>query len=433
MKKILFWGFLILVIPPAVLGGYMTVKSYVLDVPFASQAADTLRSLFGIDFVMWLEEQMYEASDTWKMFQQEDVAVNPQQQAFIECLEQSHVSQVDCQQLLSQDKNENPPPHRPADIVPLLNEPVLESEGIWIPVVEGSDILFRTVIRPDVRRSYTVVDLLSIDVSRVDIGLAWGTIFLDQHERVGDGKIPEHLKPRMIACFNGGFSPLHDQGGVIIGNEEKWPLKEGRATFVYLDNGFAQVVEYHPSLKEQWQQQGLNILIARQNQPPILHHGVINDQVTRWGVVAKENKPLDVDWTLPPDRNTIEEKGIDAVKQLDKKLGQPILGICAWRSGLGITDNGLLIYAAGSSVTAQTLAYALKLAGCHTAMHLDMNFTHVICNYYLRKQKGDFVPYSLSKRLNQKQVGRYLHPYTHDFFIIAVKEDKELEPYLLHD
>ena len=51
-------------------------------------------------------------------------------------------------------------------------------------------------------------------------------------------------------------------------------------------------------------------------------------------------------------------------------LGNTIL---VWRSGVGVTANGALVYAAGNGLSVSSLARVLAAAGCVRAMELDIN------------------------------------------------------------
>jgi hypothetical protein len=59
-----------------------------------------------------------------------------------------------------------------------------------------------------------------------------------------------------------------------------------------------------------------------------------------------------------------------------------------WRSGLGITAQGTLLYAEGNLLSAQTLARALSAAGAVMAMQTDINHFWVRCFLYHREQNG---------------------------------------------
>ncbi|MDQ6643416.1 MAG: phosphodiester glycosidase family protein, partial [Chloroflexota bacterium] len=89
-----------------------------------------------------------------------------------------------------------------------------------------------------------------------------------------------------------------------------------------------------------------------------------------------------------------------------------------WRSGIGITAHGTLIYAAGSSLTALTLGEALKAAGAVMAMQTDINPFWVRAFLYNRNAGGTL---SISK-LNPAMYGtgtEYLSTTQRDFFYLT--------------
>lgn len=59
-----------------------------------------------------------------------------------------------------------------------------------------------------------------------------------------------------------------------------------------------------------------------------------------------------------------------------------------WRSAIGLTDHGTLIYAAGDSLSAATLGRALQAAGAVMAMQTDINPKWVRAFTYQRSTTG---------------------------------------------
>ena len=89
-----------------------------------------------------------------------------------------------------------------------------------------------------------------------------------------------------------------------------------------------------------------------------------------------------------------------------------------WRSGVGLTKNGNLIYAVGPSLTAATLASALRAGGAVNAIQLDIN------SFWVRF--STFTPlgnatYSSESILNTLTNGgkSYLSGYNKDFFYLT--------------
>jgi len=88
-----------------------------------------------------------------------------------------------------------------------------------------------------------------------------------------------------------------------------------------------------------------------------------------------------------------------------------------WRSGLGVTATGDLLYAVGPSLVPQTLALALKSAGAVNAMQLDINPFWV--RFVIFTPQGDGTYQSISLLKNMENGGSsYLKGYQKDFFYI---------------
>jgi hypothetical protein len=92
-----------------------------------------------------------------------------------------------------------------------------------------------------------------------------------------------------------------------------------------------------------------------------------------------------------------------------------------WRSGIGVTKDGDLIYAVGPSLVPQTLAAALKAAGAINAMQLDINPVWVRFIIYDPLGNGLYRYYSLTKDMTN---GGYqdLTGYQKDFFYLVKKQ-----------
>jgi hypothetical protein len=67
-----------------------------------------------------------------------------------------------------------------------------------------------------------------------------------------------------------------------------------------------------------------------------------------------------------------------------------------WRSGIGVTRDGRIIFVYGPALDVRTLADLLKRAGCVSAMQLDINPDWMSFMYYLPKHHpGDPSPVNL--------------------------------------
>jgi hypothetical protein len=91
-----------------------------------------------------------------------------------------------------------------------------------------------------------------------------------------------------------------------------------------------------------------------------------------------------------------------------------------WRSGVGVTKDGNLIYACGPSLVPETLAKALLEAGAVNAMQLDINSTWVRFILFNTVSNGQYAYHPLQAKMVNGG-NQYLHGYQKDFFYVYKK------------
>ncbi len=170
---------------------------------------------------------------------------------------------------------------------------------------------------------------------------------------------------------------------MTIGAKVYVPLQVGLATVIMHSDGTAAIETYTGN-----QQDLKNAVAVRQNGPPIVADGKVlastfDGGMSRWGLTVTNS-------------------------------------MYTWRSGLGITKNGNLIYAVGPSLNVNTLAAALQAAGSVTAMQLDINPFWVRFVLYQPNGSGSYTYQSLVKAM-QNGGSYYLKGYTKDFFYLTTK------------
>jgi hypothetical protein len=89
-----------------------------------------------------------------------------------------------------------------------------------------------------------------------------------------------------------------------------------------------------------------------------------------------------------------------------------------WRSGIGLTRHGTLLYVAGSSLSAATLAQTLHAAGAVTAMQLDINPFWVRAFTYGRDGQGQLMAWALDPAMPGNGM-EYMYGYARDFFYLT--------------
>jgi len=106
---------------------------------------------------------------------------------------------------------------------------------------------------------------------------------------------------------------------------------------------------------------------------------------------------------------------------IDWWAGTATGGYVTWRSGVGVTKNGDLIYAVGPSLTPTALANALRLGAANNAMELDINDFWVRFTLFTWDSKNKTYTWSpLTKGLADGGK-EFLHGYEKDFFYIYKK------------
>ena len=93
--------------------------------------------------------------------------------------------------------------------------------------------------------------------------------------------------------------------------------------------------------------------------------------------------------------------------------------VLTWRSALGVTAAGDLIYAAGPSILPLTLAQAMTVAGAVRAMELDINSEWVVTTASPVLGPTSSGRSSCRAWISRQPISSF--PYTRDFFAVFVR------------
>ncbi len=270
--------------------------------------------------------------------------------------------------------------------IPIANGlPKVAGEGIWLDhplkLFPRKEVMAYTFVRPDPTRPYAYVTLVQMDMKAMNLMAVAGTKQPGGPiGNFGPGKIPTDIvsSGKLVAAFDGGFQYRDGEYGMVVDNKTYVPLKYNIGTLVGYTDGSLKIVDYLG------QDLGNNIAFIRQNCPILVENGQIF-------ALNEENKKL---WgrTFNAD-------------------------IYTWRSGLGITKDGNLIYAVGNNLGPESLATALQMAGATDAIQLDINPFWVRFNIFEPKTAGGYTTSTLIKSLKDGSYG-YLNGYEKDFFYI---------------
>lgn len=230
------------------------------------------------------------------------------------------------------------PGHLPAPgRIPPIATPVLPGEGIWHPAgrtVQGVPTMYEAFLRPDPVHTSLVAGVAWMDTDLLKAALYSG----DYIPGYGPWALTAPVQPAaaatLSAAFNSGFRLKDAEGGYYTQGRVVAPLRPGAASVVIYKNGAITVGQWG---RDVWM--SAQVADVRQNLRLIVHGGVPAPGLASsyaWGATVANR-------------------------------------VHVWRSGLGVTADGALIYVAGPGLNVSSLAGLLARAGAVRAMELDIN------------------------------------------------------------
>ena len=245
-----------------------------------------------------------------------------------------------------------------------LNSPAgkpLPGEGQWrvLAQVGGKPAIFGTYLRASALFTAYVAGIAELNQKLVRFQLRPGS------EDPGGGNwkaqpyIPPGTRSGLLATFNGGFKIASSDGGFYLNGATAGTLTNGVASVVYYRDGHMTIGVWGQTVR-----MTPDVVGVRQN----LHLIVIHGQV-----------PATVDANI--------------LSTFGATLGG---GYHVWRSGVGETRSGRIIFAYGPALNVREIAELLQRAGAVTAMQLDINPEWMSFMYYLPKHNpADPTPVNL--------------------------------------
>ena len=272
-------------------------------------------------------------------------------------------------------------------IHPALSTPVtpaLPGEGRFVHAVttaEGPAVQI-AYVRPDgIHTSYLT-------------GIAWmsHTLHFVLHPGFEDPGTngmsePDRIQPRqypgLVATFNSGFKLKDANGGYYDNGHYAAPLVKGAASLVIYKDGHATVGTWGADVH-----MSSDVAFVRQNLLPLISHGQV---------------------------------AADLSQNVQSNWGATIGGAYyVWRSGIGVTASGDLVYVMGEALSVSSLADILHRAGAVTAMQLDINKLWTSYMYYKHPSTTQVQPHKMGNFV--RPADRYLQETSRDF--IAVYDPK---------
>lgn len=266
----------------------------------------------------------------------------------------------------------------------------MAGEGVWQPYLTGSTgvvVAQRTFLQPDSDRPLSVVAVVAIDLTQTRLNFILGTEdpAVPDGPR-GNGRIPplDMTPGRLLATFNGGFKATHGVYGAMAGGIVAIPARAGYATIVIESDGGARIGEWGRDLFP-----SSDYLAYRQNANLIIQAGEINPKVYS-----------------------------DTLKDWGGTINGEII---TWRSGLGLSPRGeILYYFAGPGLSMPALARAMQAVGVSNALLLDINeyWVHFAA---IESHSDKLTAIPLFAQGMDIHTDRYLRTAERDFFYVTIR------------
>ena len=230
------------------------------------------------------------------------------------------------------------PAHLPAPppITPLAS-PALPGEGQWRQagrLVDGVPALYEAYLRPDAVHTSLVAAVAWMDTKLLHAQLYSGSYIPGGGPWSLTAPVGPGAATSLVAAFNSGFRMKDAMGGYYAEGRTAVPLRDGAASLVIYRDGSVTV--------GQW---GRDVTMT----PDV--------------VAVRQNLRLLVDGGAPV-------AGLASSHAWGATVGN---GVYVWRSGIGVTADGALVYVAGPGLDVVSLASLMERAGAVRAMELDIN------------------------------------------------------------
>lgn len=264
--------------------------------------------------------------------------------------------------------------------------PPLPNEGKFKSIVARHGI-------PIVQVAYLRPDTLHTSYLSAIVWLSGKHTLLEQHPGQSDpgylslwskkASIINSTATGLLAAFNGGFKIKDSRGGYYENGHTVGKLTQGAASLVIYRDGSTDIGVWGSDVR-----MSANVVSVRQNLRPLIENGQIATNIdaavrANWGTT------------------------VGALTDV-------------WRSGIGITSGGDLIYVVGDALSARTLATLLLRAGAVRAMQLDINKSWISFMWFT--QRGSAGVLTPHKILNfQRPANRYFSTTSRDFFAVYFK------------
>jgi hypothetical protein len=275
----------------------------------------------------------------------------------------------------------------PASGLPVLSDAYsgrpLPDENVWQARrsdVRGRLLLATAFVRPDRSHAGVVAGVAWARQPGLIAHLVAGTAIPGGPQWPGQADVPRSDVSRLLATFNSGWRTKDISGGFRLGRQT-WPaLQRGQATAVINSHGHLDVGEWGRDFGS-----SSDVAAARQNLVLVVDNGraaqgLDTNQAHQWGYKNNQHQ-------------------------------------YTFRSGLGIDNQGNLVYVAGAKMTLPVLAAAMVDAGIRRGMELDVHNSFPFFAVWTHSDNTNHATKLLPTMA--RHANRYLRPDQRDFFYLT--------------
>jgi len=264
-------------------------------------------------------------------------------------------------------------------------------EGVWRPAgrltANNIPAVYETFIRPDAVHTSYIVGVAWMDPKILSAQLYSGSQIPGGGPYPYSAPITSSASTSVVSVFNAGFRMQDANGGYYTNNKMVLPLRVGGASAIIYKDGTMSVGEwgrdFHMTPDVASVRQNLDLIID--GAKPVAD--LTNPNAIKWG----------------------------------KTLGGTFN---VWRSGLGVTSDGALVYVGGPAMSISDLADTLVRAGAVRAMELDIN-TDWVDYATLSGTLGQPVNGANATNLLTGMIGNpghfFANWWTRDFFVMSMR------------
>ncbi len=264
-------------------------------------------------------------------------------------------------------------------------QPALPHEGQWTTLVQvkGQPAVQAAYVRPDASHTSYLTGVVWMSHKLLKFNLHPGF-----SQPGGTWTVPDWIPPSqrrgLVATWNGAFKLADAHGGFYLDGKTAGTLTTGGASEVFYKDGSMTIGSWNQEVH-----MTSNVVGVRQNLTLLIDNGKIAPNI--------DSNP-EINWGLT--------------------LGGRYY---IFRSGVGITAQGDLVYASGDALSAGTLADILKRAGAVRAMELDINPAWVSFMSYQAGNNPNNPTPQLLLHDYQRPADRYYTTTSRDFVTVYAR------------